>query len=64
MTGGRVCSAHGGRALQVRAAAARRWLLERARPPLDGFELAYLWYRFSPDPATWCRHRRTRPVSV
>ena len=73
MTGGRVCNSHGGLAPQVRAAAERRWALERrnrriARQierelgrPLDPVAEAFIWYRFSADPATWRRHVRTRP---
>lgn len=72
MVGGRVCSAHGGMAPQVRAAAERRWLLEHLNArqeramakslgrALNGLELAILWYYHSADPATWRRHRRTR----
>ena len=73
IAGGFVCVAHGGAAPQVKEAAARR--LERERMivqferkmaregrPLDPFFSAYIRFRFSADPATWRRHRRTRPL--
>lgn len=75
ITGGYVCWHHGGAAPQVKAAAARRWERElmfrkfeadyerEHGEPLDPFFSAYIRYRFSADPATWRRHRRTRPLA-
>jgi hypothetical protein len=62
VTGGLVCVAHGGRAPQVRAAAARRWefeLMMRRMACRYGDPLALAWVRaqFPTDPATYRRHR-------
>lgn len=75
ITGGYVCRTHGGAIGHVKAAAARRWERElmmrriereigrETGQPVDPFISAYIRYRFSADPATWRRHRRTRPLA-
>jgi hypothetical protein len=61
MTGGYVCMRHGGRAPQVRAAAARRWefelMMRRLEHKYSPLAAAFMRAEFPADPATYRSHK-------